>query len=79
MQDKLISIIHKNSMEQLRVSLTTYKGHHLLDARTYFEDDRGEWRPTKKGLTVKVEMLSDILKALGKAMKEARAAKLLKE
>lgn len=77
--DKVIARIPKNSMEEVRVSLTTYRRHDLLDTRIYFKDEDGEWRPSRKGLTLKVDYLPDLLKALCQAKKEARKAGTLKE
>lgn len=50
--------------------MTRYRGYELLDVRIYFEDDQGIWRPTKRGLTVRLEMLPDLLKALGRVRGE---------
>ena len=51
----------KNAGEVVRFSSTNYKGHDLLDIRAYFEDESGTWRPTKKGITVSVELIDDFV------------------
>jgi hypothetical protein len=48
----LIGEIQKNSTEKIRVSIESYKGHEFIDVRVYYEDDTGEWRPTKKGIAI---------------------------
>ncbi len=61
----IIGEIERNSMERIRVSVETYKNHIFIDLRTYFEDDEGEWRPTKKGITIqpdKVDEVNDLIK-----------------
>ena len=43
----------KNATEEVRASLTEYKGHKLIDLRIYYDpEDGGDRRPTKKGITI---------------------------
>lgn len=39
--DKLLATVPKNAVEEIRISLTTYKARELLDIRTYFRQQRG--------------------------------------
>jgi hypothetical protein len=55
--------IQKNTQEIIRVHQTDYKGHDLVDIRVYYQDGN-DWKPTKKGITFKRELLDDVLKAL---------------
>ncbi len=76
--NKVIQTISKNSVEQIWVELSEYMGKDLLGVRTYYHDqDTNQWRPTRKGVTVKVELLPELLAALHKAEAEASAAGLL--
>ena len=54
----------KNSRESVRASLTTFQGHPLADIRIYVEGSEGEEIPTKKGISVKVEQLPQLLEAV---------------
>lgn len=57
--------IDKNSMEKIRISRTNYKGYDLVSLRVYFQDKiSGEWKPSPKGITFKVELIDDVIKAL---------------
>ena len=57
--------IDKNSMEKIRIERTNYKGYDLVSLRVYFQDKiSGEWKPSPKGITFKVELLEDIISAL---------------
>ena len=38
--------------EKIVFSVNEFKGKKYADIRIYFEDDEGEWKPTKKGITV---------------------------
>ena len=39
--DTLISTIEKNRRETIRISLTTFKQHELVDARIFFDGEDG--------------------------------------
>jgi hypothetical protein len=70
----------KNATEEVRVSLTEFKGHKLIDVRIYYEpEDGGERRPTKKGITVDVSLYPELKKALLKVEKELIKEKLIEE
>ncbi len=74
------TIIEKNKAEELRVALKRYKGHDYVDIRTYVEPyaDEGQGRvPTKKGVTLALTKLPELIAALQQAESEARAAGLL--
>ncbi len=61
----------KNATEEVRVSLTEFKGHKLIDVRIYYEpEDGGERRPTKKGITIDVSLYPELKKALLQVEKE---------
>jgi len=65
----LIAEIQKNSTERIRVIITEYKGHKLIDCRVYYEDDQGEWRPSKKGIALNSECIKNVIGALQKAQR----------
>lgn len=57
-----------------------FKGHHYIDVRTYcdpYADEGRDRLPTKKGVTLAVSKLPDLISALQQAKSEARAAGLL--
>ena len=75
-----IATIEKNKIEELRVALKEYKGHHYIDIRTYCDRyaDQGQGRlRTKKGVALAVTKLPELIAALQQAESEARAAGLL--
>ena len=77
-----IGIIEKSKTEEPRIALKKFKQHDYLDIRTYVEPyaDEGQGRvPSKKGITIPVPKLPDLIAALQKAEEEARAAGLLKD
>jgi hypothetical protein len=61
----------KNATEEIRASLTEYKGHKLIDIRIYYEPEDGEERrPTKKGITIDVGLYPELKKAMLEIEKE---------
>jgi hypothetical protein len=65
--EALVARIAKNPTEEVRVSLTSYRGHDLVDIRVFFQDDQGEWRPTKRGVSLSVDSFSELRDAIAKA------------
>jgi hypothetical protein len=65
--DALVARITKNPTEEVRVSLTSYRGHDLVDIRVFFQDEQGEWRPTKRGVSLSVDSFAELREAVVKA------------
>lgn len=58
-----IAQFDKNSNEQVRITLEEYRGHRLFDIRSYYHDGV-DWRPTKKGLSLKIELYPELREAV---------------
>jgi hypothetical protein len=56
--------------DKIIVTVKEFKSKQYIDVRTYFENDEGEWIPTKKGISFTPENLSDAIKLLQKAEKK---------
>ena len=69
--EKLIDTFKKNNFEEVRTQLTEYKGYDLVDIRVWSSVEGWEPRPTRKGITLKTELLPDLERAVKKAVKEA--------
>ncbi len=52
---EFIAEMEKGWNEKIVFGLSEYKGKKYADLRIYFENDEGEWKPTKKGITVSLE------------------------
>jgi hypothetical protein len=65
-----IAEIEKNTKEKIRVSIEEYKGHRFVDCRVYFEDEAGEWRPSRKGIALSADIIDEVIEALQKASKK---------
>jgi len=65
---KEIAKIDKNAQEEIIVQLTEFKGYDLVDLRVWVKSLVGETgTPTKKGLTVKPDLLPELIEALQEA------------
>lgn len=79
--DAVIETIEKNETEIIRVGITEYNGHDLAYFRVFFhsrtapEDD--PYLPSKKGLTVSMRLLPQLIAALQKTQDAAISAGLL--
>ena len=62
--DQVLAQFEKNTTEVVRVSLTEFRGHKLIDLRVYYRDDEGQYRPTKKGVSISVDLYTDFKRAM---------------
>jgi hypothetical protein len=61
----------------VRVSLKEYQGHTYLDVRIYTEiEGRPEKTRTKRGITLKLALIPEVIEALRQAEAAAREAGL---
>lgn len=73
----LIATIGKNSLEEIRITFNEFKGSHLLDVRTFSAFGGEDKRATKKGISLKVDKLPELITALQTAQTEAMRLGLL--
>ncbi len=64
--DKLLGTIPKNELEEIRVRVRAFRGHPYIDIRVYWRTDPEEeyWRPSQKGVTLKPELVGELITAL---------------
>ena len=76
-----IAIIYKNNVEMVHVDLTEYAGHDLVDIRIYanYASASKPKKPTKKGVSLRIGQLPELIYALEKAQRRAREAGLIKD
>lgn len=63
-----LGTIAKNSREEIRLTVESFKGMDLVNIRVWYRDDAGEYRPGRKGIAFKLELLPEVLTALDKAL-----------
>lgn len=67
--------IQKNAIETLKVQLTEYKGHELVDIRVYYRTANDELAPTRKGVTISPALIPWLKTALEEIEREYQAKK----
>lgn len=61
MSDTPILEISKNDIERIRVGVVDYLGKKYLAIRVYCLSKDGDWRPSRKGLTLRAETWEELL------------------
>ena len=72
-----MTIIEKNDAEQIHVRLAENSGRRYVDLRVHFRADDGDWRPTKKGVTLNPIKLPELITGLQRIEAEAQSLGLL--
>ena len=73
MADLTITTIPKNAREELRISLSEFKGYNLVSQRVWYRADDGDMRPSKAGVVIRIERLPDLIEGLQAAQTAAQA------
>ena len=63
-QEVLVRAIDRGLGDRIHVRVSQFKGRVYLDVRNFYEDDAGEWKPTRKGVSVPVEFYAELMDAL---------------
>ncbi len=69
MSEAIIDEFEKNSREKVIVLIKKFKNNYYLDIRVYFKGSDEEYKPSKKGIMISLEMLDDLKEALEKVEK----------
>lgn len=56
----------KNPLEEVRAGVTVFRGKQYVDLRIYYKGDDGEFHPSKKGLTLSIELFPELEEAVKK-------------
>jgi pantoate kinase len=63
--------------EVIVVSLSTFEGRNIVDVRQHFHNEKGQMRPTGKGVAMVVLRLPELHQVITKALTKARELGLL--
>ena len=69
-EDVIIGSIEKNKREEIRVTLSNFKGHDLVGCRIWFKA-KDEYKPSNKGIALNVRILPELTGLLEEAEKKA--------
>ncbi len=62
----LIGEIKKNSLQKIRITSETYKGHDFIDIRVYYQNE-DNYKPSKKGIAISPDKIEELISLLKKA------------
>ena len=70
MNPQLFDVVNKSSAERIEVRLVNYHGRDLIDMRSYYLNDDGDWKPTKKGLSLTPDTFKELAAVLNKVSED---------
>jgi hypothetical protein len=70
---RIIAEFMKNSRELIRVRLSEFRGRELIDIRTWYTGEDGEWKPSGKGVAFSSELYNELKEAVEKLGSELEA------
>lgn len=63
--------IEKNKTQKIKISLNEFKENKFLDLRIfYYNDDEEIYKPTKKGISISIDKIDDLIDKIEKLKKE---------
>lgn len=68
----IVGEIDKSINERLRVIVKSYRNRQYVDIRMYWQDEQGQWLPSKKGIILNAQILGEVDELLRKASKELK-------
>lgn len=63
----LVQAIDKSLGNRIHIRISEFKDRDYLDIRNYYEDESGEWKPTRKGVAIPVEFYDELMEGLAAA------------
>jgi hypothetical protein len=66
-EERLVSTIDKGMGNRIHIRLSRFRDRDYLDIRNFYETEDGEWKPTRKGIAVPVELYKELMAALKEA------------
>ncbi len=72
-EDKVVHSFKRTPTEEVRATVREYRGRTYIDLRIYYMDNSGEWRPTRKGIALSTEFLTDLRTCVNKFEEELKA------
>ncbi|MFC2095752.1 transcriptional coactivator p15/PC4 family protein [Candidatus Bipolaricaulota bacterium] len=66
-EEILVRAIDKSLGNRIHIRISEFKDRDYLDIRNYYEDEAGEWKPTRKGIAIPVEFYDELMDGLAAA------------
>lgn len=69
--EKLAFEFEKSETEVIRAQISDFTGQTRADLRVFFKTDKGEWRPTKRGINMPLSLIGKMKEAIVQLEKES--------
>jgi hypothetical protein len=66
----LVRAIEKGLGSRIHIRLSKFRDRDYLDIRNFYEAEDGEWKPTRKGIAVPVDLYDELIEGLTEAKPE---------
>ena|SRR2546425_2749533 len=76
-EELVVGSFPKNKREEVRVTLSKYKGFDLVGLRVWYKSEDGTYKPGKSGFSIRISLLPDLMRLLDRAHSEAAKRGLL--
>lgn len=63
---EIVTEMERGWNEKIVFSRSEFKGKSYADIRIYYEDDGGDWKPTKKGISIALDRFGEFKEHLAK-------------
>jgi len=63
-EQKVVKTIDKGMGGQIQIRLSRFHERNYIDIRNFYEADDGEWKPTRKGIAIPVELYEELMDGL---------------
>ena len=63
--ERIVHEFRKGAGEIVRSTIGEYRGRKTIGIRIFYEDVAGEWKPTRKGITLTSDLFPELQKAIG--------------
>jgi hypothetical protein len=67
-------VLPRSETEKIWVSVSEFRGFAGLDIRIYYNAGEVDWRPTKKGVRISLELKDQLIAAIEKVVAQYEAA-----
>ena len=62
--------LEKNKSEVVHITPSAYAGYDVVNIRIYAKNKQGDWVPTKKGVTLNVDKIPELIRGLELALQQ---------
>ena len=70
-----MKVIKKNSRESIVISKNVFNNIPLVDIRIHYKDENGDLKPTRKGISVREDILDDVVSTLSSFAQDIKLGK----